>query len=175
MKKISVVISLFVLLGLSGCLWPFSGGHKNPEAGVVPVSVSVEVLNPARLKTGGKLYFAPFSAGVDAPAGEAIDRMALMMVKGASDILATGSRFVLVSGDDAASADIVVRGRIETFRPKGGFKRGVVMEVRGDVRGAHGEEVLALIYDHRDAADALKSADQAAYAVGYAIGEKLQQ
>ncbi len=174
-QLLKCVIFLLLLPAISGCLWPFAVKNKNVTGPLSSGAVSVGVLNPDLLMKGGKIYFLPFSAGVDAQAGEALDRLSLMMVKGASDALEEGGRFSLLPGDMAGNADITVKGRIETFGPKGGFRRGLFMAVRGEVRLVRTNETMALIYGQKDIVNVKNGADQAAYAIGFDIGKKLSQ
>ncbi len=176
-----LILSLILLVfAASGCFWPFRTQQRvPPSAPAISDGVSVEVLDPSPLRRGGKFYFMPFSAGDEAEAGAVVDRVALMMIKGASDALAEGGGFVLVSGDDAVNADIVLSGHIEQLKSLGHFKKKLVMKARGDVRiqnpkGVQGA-VVALVFSHSEARDRGKGMDQAAYNMGYAIAKKLME
>ena len=187
MKKIFILIPALVVV-LSGCWWPWTGARATGGAaaslgsargtdGKVAVSdgVRVDVLDPVPLKAGGKVFFMPLSAGNDAEAGGQLDHFSLMMVKGFADALAEGGGFVLVSGDDAPQADIVIKGHIEKLAFAGSFHRMASVTVRADVRFARSGEVCALIDVGRKMDADKKSLDLAAYNMGFAIAKKMSQ
>jgi hypothetical protein len=138
-------------------------------------ATSVELLGGWPVKGAQKVYFEPFSVGVGAVAGDEFDHLALMMVKGFSDGLEARGRFTLVSGDDADTADIVIKGRIDGFKRRGFFRKTVSMKVRGDVCLASNDEVLAIIYVQRWFKNKGKNSDKAAYDVGYVVAHKLSE
>ena len=174
MNKLSAF--LFVLLFTAcGCLWPFSGGRHHAAPVAVDDGISVEVLGGLSFEKVRKIYFEPLSAGLDAEAGEALDRFALMMVKGFSEGAVRGGRFTLVPGDGASTADAVIKGRIEAFKVRGHLKRTVLMRARADLRAVSDDEVLALVYVQRAFRDAPKDSDQAAYNIGYTLAQELSQ
>jgi hypothetical protein len=176
MKRLLLLFSILICT-TSGCFWPFTSQKRVESVPAVSDGVSVEVLDAALLKKGGKLYFMPFSAGADAEAGDTLDRVALMMVKGVSDALSEGgSGFVLVDGQDAANADVVIRGHIEQFKLQGTFKKTVLIKVRGDVRAVReNENIIALVYAERQAEDPGAGADKVAYDFGYAIARRISE
>ena len=128
--------ALILLFAAQGCFWPFTGGKSLASPSVVDDATSVEVLGAAPFQGVKKVYFEPFAAGTDVPAGDAFDHLALMMVKGFLDGSAGRGRFILVSGDDAGTADLVIKGHIEGFKRRGYFTKTVLMKVRGDIRSS---------------------------------------
>ena len=166
------ICAVVLMLTVCGCFWPFSSGHRRLVSTVVDDGVSLEVLNAGLLQKAKKIYFEPLSAGADAEAGEALDRLALMVIKGFSDDLA-GGRLVLVSGDDAASADIVIKGHIDEFKVQGHLSKVVSMKIHADVRSVPQDEVLALFFAKREFKDKSGYVDQSAYNVGHVMAQKL--
>lgn len=170
-----VVALVLIAILFSGCIWPFSSLRpRSAMVGNVPEVVSLEVLDPVALKNAGKVYFMPLSAGQDAEAGDALDRVALMMVKGCSDAFDQSGQLKMLAGDEAGDADLVIKGRMETLKLVGGG-RLLAMKVRVDVRAASTDQVLAVVYAQREAAGRQVNADQASYDIGYALGQKLTQ
>ncbi len=167
-----LIISSFIF---SGCFWPFSGGKSHVIPALAGSGISVEVLDTAPLTAGARVSFMPFSAGADAEAGEALDHVSLMILKGFSDGLSQEGRFTLVSGNDAAGADIVVRGHIEEFKTLGHFSKTTLITVRGDARVSKNENVTAVIYARQKVAAVAGKVDQAAYDIGSAIAQKLSE
>ncbi len=165
--------AVVLLVTASGCFWPFSGHGKHVSLQAVNDGVSVEVLNPSFFQKERKVYFEPFSAGTDAEAGDALDRLALMIIKGFSDAVEGHGHFVLLSGDNADGADLVIRARVEEFKVRGFFRKKGSMKVRADVCSVSQDEVLALVYAQGKFKGRLKDSDQAAYQIGYSVAEKL--
>ncbi len=174
MKK-TWILPAVLSLSLSGCFWPFSGGKSHVGQAPAGSGISVEVLDPSALSGGGRVSFMPFSAGADAEAGGTLDHLSLIMLKGFSDGLSQGSRFVLVSGNDASGADIVIRGHIEELRTQGHLKKMASITVRGDARLSKNESVAAVIYARQKVPAVAGKMDQAAYDIGSAIAEKLSE
>jgi hypothetical protein len=173
MNKLLLCLVVLVF-SASGCFWPFSSGKPSVVRASVDTGVSVEMLNVSALQKVKKIYFEPLSAGAQAEASDALDRLALMIIKGFSDASdARGGRFVLVSGDDVSSADVVIKGHIEELKVRGQFKKMALMKIRADVRSVSENEVLALIYAQREVKSKGKNVDQAAYSIGFSIAEKL--
>jgi hypothetical protein len=168
-----------ILLTCSGCLWPF-GANKPVVSGSVPApAISVEVLQPKILANGGKLVFIPFTAGADAEAGRPLDRLSLMIVKGASEALRGGSSLIqMIDQGDPNAADMVLDGHIEEFRSaKGGNlvgmgKRPGVVVIKAEVRARHTNAVLARISGRREFRDN-KQTEPLALDVGRQIAVRL--
>lgn len=168
-----VIMLLMISVLASGCLWPFASS-RSPSPAIVRDSVSVEILNPEALAKAARVYFMPLAAGPEAEAGEALDHLALMVVKGCSDAMEKNGRLTMVTGDAAHDADLVIKGHMQELKLKV-RDRLVAMTVRADVRLRASDEVIAIVFAERNAAGARVSADQAAYDVGYVLGEKLSQ
>lgn len=171
MKKI-LLLTLVMALGASGCFWPFAGTKDRGGRTAADDGVSVEILNAASAGKIRSIYFEPFSAGTRAQAGEDLDRLALMIVKGFSDACEKEGRCVLLPGSEASRADAVMTGHIEEFEVRGHFKKTALMSIRADLRAASDNDVVALIYARRSFRDKGKSSDQAAYDMGYAVAQK---
>ncbi len=159
-------------LAVSGCVWPFSGGRVRPAPPAE--GVSVEFIGPdSSMQAGGKIYFMPLAAGADAEAGEALDRLALMIIKGFADALAGGGKFVLTTDNDA---DMVVIGHIDEFRTRGRFKKTASLKVTAElhkVNAGAGTSVVARIHGRRQVPGVKKDIDRAAYDIGYGAGARL--
>lgn len=160
---------------LSGCFWPFAARKGQTELVRAGDGISVEVLDPALLSDGGRICFMLFSAGADAAAGEALDHVSLMMLKGFSDGLSPGGRFTLVSCNDANAADIVIRGHIDEFRTRGYFNKTVFITARGDARLSKNENIVAVIFARQKVAAVVAKVDQAVYGMGSSIARQLSE
>ena len=167
--------ALILVFAASGCFWPFAVRKQAVFSPVARDVTSVEVLGALPSQGVQKVYFEPFSAGTAAAAGDLLDRLALMMVKGFSDGLTLGGRFVLVSAEEADEADLVVKGRIEEIRRRGYFRKTVFIKVRADISLSSNQEVRALVYAERKFKDKRKNSDQAAYDIGFVAARKLSE
>ena len=174
MKK-TLFYCLIMAVSLSGCFWPFSGVRRTPPPCATGDGISFEILDEAAMSKGGKVYMMPFAAGIDASAGDVLDRYALLMVKGLSDHLTDVKHFALVSGDEASLADFVMAGHIEQFKEIGHFKKKALIRIRGDLRSAATNHVAALIYVQREVVNHADSVDKEFYNIGAAIAAKFSQ
>lgn len=174
MKRPFLYIIVFTLF-VSGCIWPFSGARKTVTPSVAGDIVSFEVIDADAVSKGGQLYMMPFEAGVDAVAGDVLDRFSLLMVKGLSDGLADGRKFTVLSGDDASKADSVIKGHIEQFKVRGSFQKKATIKVRGDLRMTSTDQVVALIYAQREVLVSGQNVDKEFYNIGVAMASKLSQ
>ena len=173
---------MLMALFSAGC---FGTAHKTviprEKAAVhAPETLAVEVLREDLWIAGGSLVFIPFSPGVNAEAGPAVDHLALMIVKGTSDVFQERPGvFSLITDGDADSARFMIEGRIEEFDRGGSFKaigigkRAVTLKIKAELRERSTGQVLALITGFK-AFKNLKEADAEAYSIGRAIGEKVQ-
>ena len=181
MKWQQLILSVAFPVVLSGCLWPFRSTMPSASSNTPASSILVEVLRPDLLAKGRKLVFVPFTAGVNAEAGQRLDRLALMIVKGASDTFqGISSPIQMIDQGDPDAADMVLEGRIEDFQTSGGWKalgigrKDGVMVLKGEVRERLTNEILVLISGRREFREA-KDADAVAYDVGHGIAEQLIQ
>ncbi len=136
--------------------------------------ISVEILDPVTISKVKKIYFEPLGPGPDAEAGDLLDHLALMIVKGFSDA-STGGRFVLVSGDDSSGADAVIKGHVEEFKVRGHLKKMATIKVRADLRLVSDDEVVALMYAEREFKIKGKNSSEVAYNIGHAMAQKLSE
>ncbi|MFH0753511.1 MAG: hypothetical protein V2A70_02980, partial [Candidatus Omnitrophota bacterium] len=132
--KRRLLILFVVAVFSSGCMWPVSVFKKQGKSLARGSGVSLEILDQGVLAKGGKLYIMPFAAGVDAAAGDLLDRYALDMIKGLSDRLGIRNKFKVVSGDDAGHADFFMNGHIEQMKVVGYFNKKVFIKISGDLR-----------------------------------------
>jgi superfamily II helicase len=98
-----------------------------------------------------------------------------MMGKGFSDGLAGVQSYKLVSGDDAAQADLLIKGHIEQYKLVGHFSKKAMIKVRGDVRLASTGKVVALIFVQRQVASRGQSVDKEFYDIGRVMAAKLSE
>ncbi len=171
-----LLISLFAL---SGCIWPFQGVKPALPVSEGEPSISVDVLQPELLGKGGKLAFIPFTAGVNAEAGPALDRLALLVVKGASDVLSASSLFQILNGAESGQADLILEGRIEEFTAFAGSFLGMgrkdgVIRIKAELRARRTGDVLAIV-SSRDHFERNKNSDLIAYDIGRAIAQDLSK
>lgn len=171
-----ILVSAFFL---PGCLWPFGAASQSGVEEAASLPVSVQILNAGLLSGGGEIAFIPFVAGAGAEAGPEVDRLALMIVKGAADAVNRAPSGLRVStGDDLSGTKFVLDGHIEAFDTDVKWKwvgpgRGdITLKVKGELRDRATGEVVALIFGQKIFRK-IKNADEAAYEIGQGIGEGL--
>lgn len=83
-----------------------------------------KVIDISRLKAGGRLVVVPFHAGPSVGATPESEKVALMFVKGVSEVLMTNnSPLRIVSAQEADSADLLIKGHITDLKQPQGVKR----------------------------------------------------
>jgi|GEM_PF-2524655 len=180
MKWQHLFLPAVFLIGCSGCLWPFSSVKSVPLTNAT-TAIRAEVLRPDLLAKDRKLVFIPFAAGVNAEAGPQLDHLALMMVKGASDMLKNNpSSIQMIDQGEPDTADMVLDGHIEDFHSRGGWtamgigKKAGVLLIKGEVQDRRTNDVLVLISGRKEFREA-KEAEAVAYNIGQEIAEQLIQ
>lgn len=172
MKRWLISVLALVLM-TAGCSWSLPFFHRFAKPPVLDDGISFQVLDPSAFRKVHKICFEEFSAGEDAQAGDALDRLALMIIKGFSDVLQERGHLTLLPGDRAAEADAVVKGSIEGVKVRGWFfRKKIFIKLRADVRSMMRDEVLALVYVSREFRKKGRNSDQAAYDIGHAMAEK---
>jgi hypothetical protein len=168
MSKVFLAFLIFCMT-VSGCFWSSS----KPKPGVEHAkTMSVEVLRSDILAKGGAVLVEPFKAGSDAEATPALDRFALLIVKGAADALDNeGGRLSYKASDGPGNADFVIEGHIDQFRIPGTmdkmmFKKDATVRIKGELKDIQSGEIIALVYDQRKAINDPKGEEMAAYAIG---------
>ncbi len=170
---------ILLWLCCGGCLW--SGhGPASPSVLSAPDAVSVEVIRDDLWAAGGSVVFIPFTPGANAEACPVVDRLSLMIVKGAADVFTErGGKFSFITDGDAQKAQFVIEGRIEEFdtgsrwKAFGVGKKDVTLKIKGEVREHKTGEVVALIFGYK-AFKKTKDSERVAYELGRSLGEKVQ-
>ncbi len=181
MSNRKYIVGLLILLCLSGC--NFFSKRSVQSRLVQPVlgqEVAMTVIREDLWSTGGKLVFIPFIPGSRAEAGQLVDRLSLMILKGAIEAFSDKSGvFQLMTEEDVNLAELILDGRIEEFSLAGKWsgvglgRKESTLTVKGEIRERRTGAVVAIIFASRSFKK-LKDSDQVAYALGRAIAEKVQ-
>ena len=143
----------------------------------------MQVLDPGAFSAGGKVAFVPFVAGKEAEAGEELDRMSLMMVKGAADAFnSVRTPWQIVTDENAEEASYVIDGRVEEYgrtRGEGRIpflgKKTYTLKIRAEMRRVATGEIAAVIFGYK-IFRYRKAGERAAYEIGERIaGELIKQ
>jgi len=146
------VVLFFVAMSLLGC-WTTAKHVRKPKP--VPSTTALgtgtqgNILNKARLKAGGKVLIVPFSAGERVAETDETEKIAFRLLRGMSEALKDQKVLVLVPGDEAASADFVIRGRIVRLKEKDEFvkffsrKKVRYLAVEGEMTSRDNDEPMA--------------------------------
>lgn len=170
---------VFSILSSLGC----SSHQKFKVVGrleVVPLAQGL-VFQKERLAKGGKLLIVPFTAGENVQAGDQLDHVSLMIVKGIADALGPSNiPFKILAGQDAQSADFVIRGRILQLEEKKHFSKpwqrkskSYSLQVEGSVLGVDNEEILAKFSQTKTAKSRTDYFETLGYDIGVEIGRFL--
>jgi hypothetical protein len=177
MRSKRLIMAGAILVLCSGCLWPFNSKKPSSNSNH-PSAISIDLVKPEQFVKSGKLVFIPFTAGADAEAGQSLDRLSLMILKGASEAFQGGSSSIqMIDQGDPDAADMVLDGHITEYRsPRRKFtgigKEPGVLAFEAELRGRRSDEVLARISGRREFLDN-KKVEALAYDIGSAIAEQL--
>lgn len=156
MKQIFNFLLILLFITTQGCSF-----FKRREPSAHPPVVGLQtkrILNPQKFSLGGSVAIIPFKAGSNVEAGEELDRISLMFIKGVADVLADEPRFNLLLGDEANEADFLIKGYIttvETRRNMVTFGKSFEVGVKSEVLDRFSGEVLAYfnetkVLDYKD-------------------------
>ncbi|MCA9407640.1 MAG: hypothetical protein KC733_03035 [Candidatus Omnitrophica bacterium] len=178
MKVLNWKWVVFICFLIQGCGW-FSR-QSSPRIQNDIDKAQYRIVNEKRLRAGGKLLVVPFRAGADVEANEELDHIALMFVKGLSEVLMENeSPFEIVMADQAAAADFIIVGHIididhsSRFGKWVGKKEKVSLSVKGKLLERSTDKALFYFEDAREEDRVLVDHKQLGYIVGHRIGEFL--
>ena len=174
-KNLLIVLLIF---GASGCIF------KHPSVINVPSQYKIldtaQVLNAHALKEGGNLLMVPFKAGVGVEASDELDKLALMIIRGAAQTLENNATpYRILDAQNASQAQMVMQGYVLQRSRPGGWQRWfpgpkeILLKVEGRLtEGRTGALILHFIHQKR--AD-LREKDEMALAeeIGRDIGKFL--
>lgn len=141
----SICFSTLFLLGC--CTHATTIKTVNP---VRPDEITGKMIDPVRLKAGGKILVVPFTAGENVAQTPELDKTALRLVRGFNQEMQDQSKFIFLNGDKPQEADLLIKGRIvratETKKFPKVFtsKYSRVLAIEGEILAAHGGEPVAL-------------------------------
>lgn len=175
MKKIFLRALFLIIAAAPGCLW----GKANPPQVIesAPVPAIGRIVDSSLLKKGGALLIAPFKAGVDAEAGEQLDKISLRIVKGVADALQENNApFQILVADNAQEADVVLKGFIEKIGSSGTMKRWILrkreidMRVQGRMMDVKTGRLILMFSFQRKIKGKTKDYNSLAYEMGKELG-----
>ena len=141
------------------------------------IDATGKIIKEDVLRKGGTLVILPFKAGENAVASPQLDRVALMIVKGAIDYLNDEKTpFTLLTTQDQGEPDLVIDGYINDFVQPGKMKRWVMQKKKTflSVEGTmeiQGTKERVLVFQHkRTMGDPQKDGLDIAYKIGQDLG-----
>lgn len=127
MKRISNFLLVISLFSFCGCFFPF---HKHSSANPSkkgPQLTSAKILSPKLLREAKTLIIVPFTAGENVEATKELDRLSLMIVKGFTLAFQEATpQIKILSSEEAAEADLVLKGHIIQWSKPERFKKVVM-------------------------------------------------
>ena len=172
MKYMLKGVALIILCCLFGCASRPLAIHERPGREGLSKVIDVE-----RLRKGGNLLIVPVRGGVGVVATEELDRVTLMIVKGASEYLQQNNTpFQILTASNANTADLIIKGHVTKFTKPGGFKKCVLMKqsvqlgVEGQLIDEQSDNLVLLFSRSISSKKSHGSIDDAAYELGQWIG-----
>ena len=122
---------------ISGCAW----FQKNPPTEDQPKYVDAgKILDKGRFQKGGKLLIVPFKAWAGVEANDELDKIALLMVQGVSEVLMTEEApFEILTAANADTAELVLKGYITKKWEEGGVKKTLLFQSKTKYLAVRGE------------------------------------
>ena len=171
--------SLGVICLLTGCSFFHRSGTLTENLRLSPDKEFV-VVNKEKFSRGGGILVLPFTAGVDVPATDELDRLSLRIVQGMADAFqGQPSKFKLLMADTGNAADVFVRGHITRVSAAGTLKKILpghqrkVLTVAGEVLEAKTRQVLFKFVLTRKTETAQEDLENLGLRVGTEIGGRI--
>lgn len=170
-----LIVFISIILCCSGC---FSSVPKQtPPAADLSGSPTGKIINRDVFAKGGTLVVLPFKAGEDVVASPQLDRMAMMIAKGAIDYLnEQKTPFTVLTTQDQGSPELVVEGYIEDMDRPGKLGRLVLrhkkatLRVNGQIIVAATKERVMIFQSTKSMADPKRDGLDIAYQTGQDLG-----
>ncbi len=170
MNRAILILSLIIF---SGCF-----AHA-PVKKIIPIivpDITGNIVDGSKLKIGGTLGLSMLKAGPQAEAGEQLDHLSLMLLKGIRESLESQkSKFVLV--DQGQEADFILEGYIEELYKPGKFqrlmlrKRTLRFSVSGEIWAKDTGKKVLTFASSKVIKDKKANLNNDAYQMGLAIGD----
>lgn len=170
MNKSCLFILVIVCFVFSGCFSSSSVKSSSPRA-------TGTIVKEAEFKKGGTLVILPFKAGANAAASQKLDRVAMMIVKGAVDYLAEQrTPFTVLTTEDQGSPQLILEGYVDNFSYSGKMSRMVLrnkettLSVRGQMVVAATRDRIFVFQHKKTMPDPKKDGLDVAYQTGQDLG-----
>ncbi len=125
MRRVPILFFILCLIFVGGCSFFRASAKNDPK--VIPLKYSGKILEPEKLARGGKIVVLSFQAGEDVESTPELENLVLVIIKSVSDSLNDGtSRFEIIPGSDAQTADFTMQGHILKFKKSGVFNKVVL-------------------------------------------------
>ncbi len=141
---------------------------------------SSQVVDPKRLKEGGKIAIIPFAAGADVEANEELDKIALMIIRGVSETLSDAhENLKVVFDEDAKTADFILEGHVTALTAPGTLDRWVMgnrkmeLSVKGKLVDQKTQQLVAVFTDHKKSQNKGEDFRQLGFKIGQDIANFL--
>ncbi len=142
---------------LQGCGWFF---HKPSSVKEEPPHFlqSVKLVDAEPLQKGGKIQIIPFTAGIEVEAGQDLDRLALAIIQGVTEVVNAENKrenLNVVFGEEADQADFQITGHIIRFSrisllKKIFFKKKMDVTIEGKMVSQKTGETLFIFSHHKE-------------------------
>ena len=175
MRNSRIYCLLISILTLSGCI------GTQVEKPTISVNHGFadtnRVIDPQRIKQGGKLLIIPFKAGEEVEANDELNKVALMMVKGiAEELKVQDSPFTILTAEDADTADLIIKGHVVKMNQTIGLKKwipgqnGIDLKVNGEMIDKKSNKRLLVFSQQKTGKQPQEDFKSLGKNIGYDIG-----
>ena len=184
MTKVKVFLPLLACLFLlTSCSW-FHKKNSNDNSFVSYIDIG-RIIDTDEIKKGGTIAVIPFKAGPDVIASDKLDKTSLMIVRGISETLESGSGqiFTFATAQQAENADFFIEGHIISIQKPSRMKRWflrkkyVELTVKGRLKSVHIDKTLLFFEDKvrmdKKKLKKIKDIDSAYKELGYEAGANI--
>lgn len=129
MKYVYFLITLFLITSLYGCSFFHRKGTLESPSN--PFVQSGKIVSKEKLSIGGKLLIIPFSPGEDVAATSYMENVALMVVKGISEIIMeSDSPIEILMAHNSDMAQMIISGKVVRMSSTTGIKKWLLNKRR---------------------------------------------
>lgn len=170
------ILFISIILCCSGCF------SSVPKAASPVVADQIEIptgkiVNREVFSKGGTLVVLPFKAGVGVSANQQMDRMSMMIAKGAIDYLVEQKTpFTILTTQDQGNPDLIIEGYIEDIDSPGKVGRLVLrqkqttLHITGQMVMSGTKERVMIFQNTKTMPDPKRDGLEIAYQMGQDLG-----
>jgi len=165
----------FLLFLIFSCSW--IGSQEAKPTTKVEFVETGQIINPQKLKEGGSLFIVPFKAGINVESNPELDKIALMIVSGISEILRDQNQNIeLLDAGNAHNARFIMTGYVTELKKPSKMKKWVLrsknitLSVKGKMVDNNSGDTVLIFTDNNNSSKAGLDHKKLGLAIGQDIG-----